>query len=140
MGFLAGDYTPHPNSLLFNAFPGFWPFKMYWFFRKVSTEHDRCVDNCLTAFAFCFNRRERSSSFRTSLSHPRATQTTRDLAATSTSPSSTEQRHKSLCYKHLMQCESITMNVIEAKNTTFNWSQNWYSICTELEPWRHMIE
>ena len=36
MGFLAGDYTPHPNSLLFNAFPGFWPFKFYWFCRKVS--------------------------------------------------------------------------------------------------------
>ena len=31
-----GRYTPHPNSLLFNAFPGFWPFKMFWFFRKVS--------------------------------------------------------------------------------------------------------
>ena len=34
---MAGDYTPHPNSLLFNAFPGFWPFKMFWFFRKVSS-------------------------------------------------------------------------------------------------------
>ena len=30
------DQLAHPNSLLFNAFPGFWPFKAYWFFRKVS--------------------------------------------------------------------------------------------------------
>ena len=37
MGFLAGDYTPHPNSLLFNAVPIFWPFKFYWLLRKVST-------------------------------------------------------------------------------------------------------
>ena len=37
MGFLNGDFTPHPNSLMFNAFPCFWPFKAYWFFRKVST-------------------------------------------------------------------------------------------------------
>ena len=36
MGFLAGDYTPHPNSLMFNVYPIFWPFKCYWFFRKVS--------------------------------------------------------------------------------------------------------
>ena len=36
MGFLAGDYTPHPNSLMFNAIPIFWPFKAYWFVRKVS--------------------------------------------------------------------------------------------------------
>ncbi len=36
MGLLDGGMTPHPNSLLFNAFPGFWPLKAYWFFRKVS--------------------------------------------------------------------------------------------------------
>ena len=36
MGFLQGDWVPHPNSLLFNAFPGFWPLKVFWFFRKVS--------------------------------------------------------------------------------------------------------
>jgi hypothetical protein len=36
MGFLAGDYTPHPNSLLFNALPLFWPFKAFWFTRKVN--------------------------------------------------------------------------------------------------------
>ena len=31
-----GSLTAHPNSLLFNAFPGYWPFKVFWFFRKVS--------------------------------------------------------------------------------------------------------
>jgi hypothetical protein len=36
MGFLAGDFTPHPNSLMFNGIPIFWPFKAFWFFRKVS--------------------------------------------------------------------------------------------------------
>ena len=36
MGFLNGDYTPHPNSLMFNGIPVFWPFKAFWFFRKVS--------------------------------------------------------------------------------------------------------
>ena len=30
------DNVAHPNSLLFNAFPLFWPLKLYWFFRKVS--------------------------------------------------------------------------------------------------------
>ena len=28
--------TPHPNSLMFNPMPFFWPFKAIWFFRKVS--------------------------------------------------------------------------------------------------------
>jgi hypothetical protein len=32
--FLSGAYTPHPNSLMFNGLPVFWPFKVYWFFRK----------------------------------------------------------------------------------------------------------
>ena len=36
MGFLDGGYTPHPNSLLFNTLPFFWPLKAFWFFRKVS--------------------------------------------------------------------------------------------------------
>ena len=36
MGFLQGDWIPHPNSLLFNAFPPFWGLKAFWFFRKVS--------------------------------------------------------------------------------------------------------
>ena len=34
--FYNGAYTPHPNSLMFNVYPIFWPFKVYWFFRKVS--------------------------------------------------------------------------------------------------------
>ena len=33
--FISGAYTPHPNSLMFNGIPIFWPFKVYWFFRKV---------------------------------------------------------------------------------------------------------
>ena len=37
MGFLAGDYTPHPNSLMFNFYPIFWPFKAFWAARKVTT-------------------------------------------------------------------------------------------------------
>ena len=36
MGYLQGDWIPHPNSLLFNAFPPFWGLKVFWFFRKVS--------------------------------------------------------------------------------------------------------
>ena len=28
--------TPHPNSLMFNVYPVFWPFKALWFTRKVS--------------------------------------------------------------------------------------------------------
>ena len=36
MGFFDGSYTPHPNSLMFNAYPIFWPFKGYWTLRKVS--------------------------------------------------------------------------------------------------------
>lgn len=35
--FLSGAYTPHPNSLMFNVYPIFWPFKVFWFFRKVSS-------------------------------------------------------------------------------------------------------
>ena len=34
--FLSGAYTPHPNSLMFNVYPIFWPFKAIWFFRKVN--------------------------------------------------------------------------------------------------------
>ena len=34
--FYNGAYTPHHNSLMFNVYPIFWPFKVYWFFRKVS--------------------------------------------------------------------------------------------------------
>jgi hypothetical protein len=36
MGYLQGDWIPHPNSLLFNAFPPFWALKAFWFTRKVS--------------------------------------------------------------------------------------------------------
>ena len=25
---------PHPNSLMYNTYPIFWPAKLYWFFRK----------------------------------------------------------------------------------------------------------
>ena len=34
--FISGAYTPHPNSLMFNTYPVFWPFKVFWFFRKVT--------------------------------------------------------------------------------------------------------
>ena len=36
MGMLQGDWIPHPNSLMFNAFPPFWALKAFWFTRKVS--------------------------------------------------------------------------------------------------------
>ena len=86
MGFLAGDYTPHPNSLLFNAFPGFWPFKLYWFFRKVSEQ-----PGILFTIVYFACRLERSSSCRTSPLLPRATPTNRCPASTSASLSTTEQ-------------------------------------------------
>ena len=30
-----GSYTPHPNSLMFNVYPIFWPCKIYWMTGKV---------------------------------------------------------------------------------------------------------
>ena len=95
MGFLAGDYTPHPNSLLFNAFPGFWPFKLYWFFRKVSPLAKSLASFNLTGCDR--DRPERSSCCKTSLRHPRDTPTTRDLVATSHFPSSTERKAITPC-------------------------------------------
>ena len=83
MGFLAGDYTPHPNSLMFNGIPIFWPFKAYWFTRKVSAPaHPVLTRACSSA---------RSCSFGTSPLPQRATLITRGPAGTSTSPSTTER-------------------------------------------------
>ena len=28
--------TPHPNSLMYNTYPIFWPMKLWWTSRKVS--------------------------------------------------------------------------------------------------------
>ena len=85
MGFIQGDWIPHPNSLLFNAFPGFWPLKAFWFFRKVSCP----LPNSQHSLTFvCFSRHGRlasSSCCKTSQLRPRATPTNRDLASTSAS-------------------------------------------------------
>lgn len=35
MGFIAGDIC-HPNSLLYNFLPIFWPWKVFWMVKKVS--------------------------------------------------------------------------------------------------------
>ena len=43
MDFWNGGYTPHPNSLMFNVYPIFWPFKVFWFFRKVPPTHPLCL-------------------------------------------------------------------------------------------------
>lgn len=32
---LDGSFTPHPNSLMMNVFPIFYPAKVYWTGRKV---------------------------------------------------------------------------------------------------------
>ena len=94
-GFLAGDYTPHPNSLLFNAFPGFWPFKMFWFFRKVSLRREHLDKGTVSvSILLTLHRLARSPSFRTSLSLLRATPTMRSRAATSTSACITDRSSK----------------------------------------------
>ena len=38
MGFIKGDIF-HPNSLLFNAIPLIWPWKVFWMVKKVSTQN-----------------------------------------------------------------------------------------------------
>ena len=85
-----GSITAHPNSLLFNAVPLYWPFKVFWFFRKVSSKMIKMearVANRCACFVF---RLARSSPCKTSPLLPRATPTMRNLAATSASLSSTE--------------------------------------------------
>ena len=89
MGFLNGDYTPHPNSFYFNTLPVFWPFKLFWFFRKVSPQQHH-IRLRLTLRPLLPCRLVRSSSSRTSPLPPRATPTSRDPVTTSASPSSTE--------------------------------------------------
>ena len=82
-----GRHTPHPNSLLFNAFPGFWPFKMFWFFRKVSRPIANLNDSYNISLLY---RLVRFSSSKTSLPLLRATPTSTSLASTSASHSITE--------------------------------------------------
>ena len=91
MGFLAGDYTPHPNSLLFNAFPAFWPFKAFWFFRKVSHFHSSYDHLRLMS-----TRLVKSHSSRISPPLLRATPMSRNHASTSASLSTTELDSRSI--------------------------------------------
>ena len=98
-----GSITAHPNSLLFNAVPLYWPFKVFWFFRKVSSKTIKMearVANRCACFVF---RLVRSSRCKTSPLLPRATPTMRNLAATSASLSSTEsvRSNKSLPHESL---------------------------------------
>ena len=110
MGYLQGDWIPHPNSLLFNAFPPFWGLKVFWFFRKVSRtariippKPNKSIanrENCV------FIRRVNSCCSRTSQSLPRATLTKRNLAITSPSRSITE--HDENCHAQTVLCYNIT--------------------------------
>ena len=91
-----GRYTPHPNSLLYNAIPVFWPFKAFWFFRKVSPTI--AVVALMLTIMICVCRPASFSSSKTSLLLPRVTPMLPSPAATSTStPSTTEEAgHKIL--------------------------------------------
>ena len=98
-----GTITAHPNSLLFNAVPLYWPFKLFWFFRKVSSimiKIEARSANQRPCFVF---RLARSSPCKTSPRLLRVTPTTRNLAATSASLSSTEsvRSNKSLPHESL---------------------------------------
>ncbi len=84
MGIFDGSLTPHPNSLLFNAFPGFWPFKMYWCLRKVS--NTLSLPATLTNAYHLLCRPVRSSSWLTSPLPLRTTPTLKCPVATSLSP------------------------------------------------------
>ena len=89
-----GSLTAHPNSLLFNALPLYWPFKAFWFFRKVSpTRPVRYVSASHTLLYF-LNSSARSSLFKTSPSLQRTILTFRDLANTSPFLSSTESPNR----------------------------------------------
>ena len=89
-----GTLTAHPNSLLFNALPLYWPFKAFWFFRKVSPSMPVCYMCTTQTRLCCLNSSVRSSLFKTSPSLQRTILTFRDLANTSPSLSSTESPNR----------------------------------------------
>ena len=89
-----GTLTAHPNSLLFNALPLYWPFKAFWFFRKVSPSMPVCYMCTTQTRLCCLNSSVRSSLFKTSQSLQRTILTFRDLANTSPSLSSTESPNR----------------------------------------------
>ena len=91
MGLLQGDWIPHPNSLMFNAFPPFWALKAFWFTRKVSY-----LSNQLQILMQLSPRRlVNSSCSGTSPSLPKATLMPLDLANTLAS-NSTERPTETL--------------------------------------------
>ena len=86
------DNLAHPNSLLFNAFPLYWPFKAYWFFRKVSVSLSptivhttSCSLQILTVF--CIHRLPSSSCSKISQPFPKVTKMKNSPASTSASNS-----------------------------------------------------
>ena len=89
-----GTLTAHPNSLLFNALPLYWPFKAFWFFRKVSPSMPVCYMCTTQTRLCCLNSSVRSSLFKTSPSLQRTILTFRDLANTSPFLSSTESPNR----------------------------------------------
>ena len=89
-----GTLTAHPNSLLFNALPLYWPFKAFWFFRKVSPILPVRYVSASHTQLYCLNSSARSSLFKTSPSLQRTILTFRDLANTSPFLSSTESPNR----------------------------------------------
>ena len=89
-----GTLTAHPNSLLFNALPLYWPFKAFWFFRKVSPTLPVRYVSASHTLLYCLNSSARSSLFKTSPSLQRTILTFRDLANTSPFLSSTESPNR----------------------------------------------
>ena len=79
--FISGAYTPHPNSLMFNTYPVFWPFKAFWFFRKVS-------HSCLIGIKFVSS--EKLSCSLISQSLPKVMKTISTQESTSRSVSITD--------------------------------------------------
>ena len=100
MGYLQGDWIPHPNSLLFNFFPPFWGLKAFWLVRKVSRRSSPKRQSTASN-NFVMNRPVNSSSFKTSPRLPRVTPTNRDLAGTSALTSTTEHDENRLSHYQL---------------------------------------
>ena len=147
MGYLQGDWIPHPNSLLFNAFPGFWPLKAFWFFRKVShhtTPSMRSKQTILciwyltmNSLFFCF-RLASCSCCRTSPRHPRVTPMSRDLASTSAFRSNTEHMLvEHLSTTNFKNCSNNSIdesdrNMWEEKNKKKLSARTWHF---QRKPW-----
>ena len=121
----SGAYTPHPNSLMFNTFPVFWPCKIYWTLAKVITLS--LVTNLISSV--------RSSSWEISPRHQRATPTTPSREGTSLfttpSPSTTEWERRTDTKRVRLKSETSKKACADWYATTV---ESWQPIARTLFP------